>query len=194
MWSEDGQHPVVVDLSSRMLGRTVDRARLGLVRAESQRLPFQNDSCGLAYFHLSIHYGSWEMAIDEAFRVVVPGGRVVVWTIAPAAMEHSSLGRWFPKVVEIDSARFPDPGAIASRCVSLGGSTEVSITNEPISRRAGDWREAVRGRFVSTLQLLDDREIDEGLARFTSEFPDDDSEYHYELELTRISTVVQPLP
>jgi len=186
----DDIHPVVVDPSPAMLGNAIGDPGLALVRAEAQRLPLRDSTCGLAYFHLSIHYGDWPTAIDEAFRVVAPGGRIEVWTIAPAAIERSSLGRWFPRVIEIDTARFPDPADIARHCESRGGAVSVSSVNEPIARRAGDWREAVRGRFVSTLQFLDDEQIEVGLAKFTEEFPDEESEYPYHLELTRISTVV----
>ncbi len=189
-WCEHGQQPIVVDPSSGMLRRAGNRAGLGIVKAESRRLPFQEDSCSLAYFHLSIHYGNWRDAIDEAFRVVAPRGRIEVWTINPAAIEHSSLGRWFPKVVEIDTARFPDPADIVDHCTSRSGSVGMSVTTEPRARRVGDWCEAVRSRFVSTLQLLDDEEIDDGLARFAVEYPDVDAEYSYELELTRVSIVV----
>lgn len=192
-WNDSGQRPVIVDPSTAMLERSRRHRGLGLVRAQSQRLPFCDSTCGLAYFHLSIHYGDWSDAIDEAFRVVHAGGRIEVWTIAPKAIEGSSLGRWFPKVIEIDTARFPDPGRIARHCRSKGGFVDVSESSEPIARRAGAWQKAVRGRFVSTLQFLDDSEIEEGLTRFVAAYPDPDSEYAYELELTRISTVVRPL-
>jgi hypothetical protein len=189
-WRAGGIHPVVVDPSTAMLERASEHIGVSLIRAESERLPFRDGECGLAYFHLSIHYGDWKQAIDEAFRVVGSGGRIEVWTIAPSAIERSSLGRWFPRVIEIDTARFPDPGDIAYHCASLGGTVGTEVSAEPISRRVADWRDAVRGRFVSTLQLLDDDEIEEGLADFASEFPDEESEYPYHLELTRISTVV----
>lgn len=190
VWAADGGQAIVADLSPVMLAHAGHQAGVRLVQAEAQRLPLRGATCGLAYFHLSIHYGSWRRSIDEAFRVVAPGGRIEVWTIAPEAMSRSSLGRWFPKVIEIDRTRFPEPGDIARRCESRGASVAVSTVIEPITRRVGDWKEAVRGRFVSTLQLLDGNEIDEGLAAFSREFPDEESEYRYQMELTRISTVV----
>jgi len=188
--TEHEVRPVIIDPSPAMLAQAGRITGLGLVMAEAQRLPMSDNTCGLAYFHMSIHYGEWPKAVDEALRVVAPGGRVEVWTIAPAAIERSSLGRWFPRVVEIDTARFPEPVDIAGHCVSRGGTVSVSSVTEPIVRRAGDWTEAVRGRFVSTLQLLGDEEIEAGLAEFAAEFPDEDAEYAYSMELTRISTVV----
>lgn len=192
-WRGWGRLPVVVDSSPAMLEQARQNEGLTVVQARSQRLPLENDVAALAYFHLSIHYGDWKAALDEAFRVVAPGGRIEVWTIAPDAIERSSLGRWFPRVIEIDTERFPDPRQIAERCRANGSSAEMSRTGESIVRSAREWERAVRGRFVSTLQLLDDTEIDEGLARFAAECPNPESLYRYELELTRVGTVVQTL-
>ncbi len=189
-WVDHGRSPIVVDPSSAMLKRARRQGEVSVVQARSQGLPFDSDVAGLAYFHLSIHYGDWKAAIDEAHRVVRPGGRIEVWTMAPDAIARSSLGRWFPTVVEIDTERFPDPTLIAERCMVAGSAVDVSNSSEPIGRSARNWEEAVRGRFVSTLQLITDEEIEQGLARFTAQYPDSDSIYRYELGLTRISAVV----
>jgi len=192
-WVGRDRSPVVVDPSLLMLVGASQRRGVAVVRARSQSLPFADDVAELAYFHLSIHYGDWRAAIEEANRVVSPGGRIEVWTMAHDAIESSSLGRWFPRIIEIDTKRFPDPGAIAEFCRSHHLHVELSTFSEPIMRTAGDWTEVVRGRFVSTLQLLDDDEIDEGLARFNAEYPNPDSLYRYALRLTRISIIVGPL-
>jgi SAM-dependent methyltransferase len=183
----------VLDPSPVMLARASEQIGVAVVQARSQNLPFADDVAGLAYFHLSIHYGDWRAAVREAHRVVSPGGRIEIWTMSHDAIERSSLGRWFPRIVEIDKKRFPDPEAIAELCRLSNSSVELARTDEAIVRSAPDWAEAVRGRFVSTLQLLCDDEIDDGLARFALEYPNPDSLYRYELRLTRISILVDPL-
>ena len=192
-WLGSNQTPVVIDPSPVMLRSAIQHNGVVVVRARSQRLPFADDVAQLAYFHLSIHYGDWRAAIGEANRVVSPGGRIEIWTMTPDAIEHSSLGRWFPRIIEIDTQRFPDPVAIAEFCESHDLYVELTKSSESIVRTAGDWSKAVRGRFVSTLQLLDDSEIDRGLARFGAEYPNPDSLYRYALRLTRISIIVGPL-
>lgn len=192
-WRGDGRHPIVIDPSFPMLEGAARRYGVGVVQARSQRMPLKDDVASLAYFHLSIHYGDWEAALDEAFRVVAPGGRVEIWTMSHEAIQRSSLGRWFPSVVEIDTERFPDPELLVERCLASGTSTAATEVDEPIVRRATEWADAVRGRFVSTLQLLDDAEIASGLARFAVAYPNPDDLYRYELRLTRITTVVRPL-
>lgn len=193
LWAGPNRTPVVVDPSSVMLAGATQRKGVRVVQARSQSLPFADDVAELAYFHLSIHYGDWRAAIVEASRVVSPGGRIEIWTMSHDAIARSSLGRWFPRIIEIDMARFPDPEAIAELCRSHDSSVDLMTSSEPIVRTAGNWAEAVRGRFVSTLQLLDDNEIAQGLVRFGAEYPNPDSLYRYALRLTRISIIVGPL-
>lgn len=189
MWRGDDREPIVVDPATAMLTLARSHTGVRVVQAHSQALPFQDRTVGLAYFHLSIHYGDWQAALDEAMRVTAPGGRIEVWTIDPQTIERSSLGRWFPSVIEIDTARFPDPKRLAEHCATGGRQVAVSRTTELISRSAGEWIDAVQARFVSTLQLVDDEEIQEGLARFEKVYPDRDAPYHYELALTKIGMV-----
>ncbi len=192
-WQGTNRYPIVIDPSSAMLERARRDHGMSVIRAESQSLPLRDDLASLAYFHLSIHYGDWAAALNEAFRVVAPGGRIEIWTMSHEAIQRSSLGHWFPRVVEIDSERFPDPGLLAERCSMSGSAVAVTAESEPIVRRAGEWADAVRGRFVSTLQLLTEPEIDDGLKHFFAEYPDAHEPYRYELRLTRISTVIRPL-
>jgi ubiquinone/menaquinone biosynthesis C-methylase UbiE len=189
-WVGAKRFPVVVDPASAMLTRASRHGGVAVVRATAQALPFQDHVAALAYFHLSIHYGDWRRSIAEALRVTRPGGRIEVWTMDREAIARSSLGRWFPKVVEIDQERFPDPADLARQLASNGRSVAISSTSETVDRSAADWADAVRARFVSTLQLLDDAEIAEGLAGFDAAHPDPDGRYRYELVLKRISTTV----
>ncbi len=189
-WVGAKRFPVVVDPASAMLTRASRHGGVAVVRATAQALPFQDHVAALAYFHLSIHYGDWRRSIAEALRVTRAGGRIEVWTMDREAIARSSLGRWFPKVVEIDQERFPDPADLARQLASNGRSVAISSTSETVDRSAADWADAVRARFVSTLQLLDDAEIAEGLAGFDAAHPDPDGRYRYELVLKRISTTV----
>jgi len=186
-WVGPDRHPVVVDPAKSMLVRASQHRGIDVVCGIAQALPFRNGTAALVYFHLSIHYGDWRRSVDEALRVTEPGGRIDIWTMGSEAIEQSSLGQWFPKVVEIDRERFPDPSVIAAHCAGGGARVEIAHTSE---RPAGDWMDAVKERFVSTLQLLDDAEISAGLDRFTAANPDRDAPYRYELMLTRITTTV----
>jgi SAM-dependent methyltransferase len=181
--------PIVVDIEPAMCARASARG-LDTVLASSEALPFTDGSAAMAYFHLSIHYGSWRTALDEARRVVAPGGRIEIWTFDRAGLEASSLARWFPSVARIDAERFPDPGRIAAHLTGGGAAVAVQSWPDPVEWIAREWEDAVRARYVSTLQLLDDDEIERGLAAFRAVHPDPSSRYRYSLRFLRISALV----
>jgi len=164
------------------MARAARERGLPAVVADGRRLPLKGGTAGLVYFHLSLHYGGWEVMLAEAVRVLGPGGMVAAWTFSREHFRHSLLARWFPSIAPIDEARFPDPDLLWARMWALGleGVTQVPET-EVVSRRAGDWEAAVRAGFISTLQLLHPAEVEEGLAGFHQEHPDPDEVLHYRL-------------
>lgn len=182
-WAEEiGAQAVVVDPSPDMNRRCrLGFPSLAVVRAEAERLPFGDDVARLAYFHLSIHHTVWRQALAEAARVVEPGGTVAVMTLGPDHHERSMLQRWFPRVSELDMARFPDPVDLVGNLEELGATVEMIRTIQVKRRRTGDWIDAVRARFVSTLQLLTDEELEAGLDRIAMVHPDDDAPLEYEM-------------
>jgi hypothetical protein len=98
----------------------------------------------------------------------------------------SALGRWFPSVVELDSERFPAIDALSERLERTGATVEVDHLPEMIERTAASWQAAVRNRFVSTIQLLTDAEIEEGLDRFTEVYGAGDKPYLYTVDFVRL--------
>lgn len=88
-----------VDLSSEMLA--VARERLGaatkLVAADAERLPFCDSSFDAAWCNDSFHhYPDPERAAFQAWRVLAPGGTLVIgdaWQPAPA---RAIMNAWMP--------------------------------------------------------------------------------------------------
>jgi SAM-dependent methyltransferase len=190
VWAAMGRAAVALDISEAMMVKASEHRHVTAVQGSGETLPFADQSFGLAYFHMSIHYGDWRRSLTEARRVVRPGGRIEIWTFDPAAMARTSLGRWFPSVAAIDSERFPDPTDLAAHCASIVSTVAVSTADEPIVRTAAAWEHAVRGRFVSTLQLIDDRELEEGIGAFREQYPNDDTAYRYIAPFTAVTCVV----
>lgn len=180
--------PVVVDPSAQMC--SIARARRGpeVVTGRAEALPFVDGCAGLVYFHLSIHYSALDMAIDEACRVARPDARIEIWTFAPEAMASSALAGWFPSIGPIDAARFPAIDEIVARLSQSCTSVEVRSVPEVVERTAGSWREAVRNRFVSTLQLISEEELEDGLSRFAEMYPRPTDVYRYTIDFVRIRT------
>lgn len=190
VWAGMGRSAVVVDISEAMVKKASEHRHVVVARGAAESLPFTDNAFGLAYFHMSIHYGDWRRALSEAVRVVRGGGRIEVWTFNPSAMHETSLGRWFPTVASLDRERFPDPSDLASHCAKSVASVDVCTTDETIIRTARAWEEAVRGRFVSTLQLIDESELESGIRNFREEYPDDESVYRYNAPFTTVTCVV----
>ncbi len=189
-WVAPGVTPIVVDPSTSMCLEAAARDGVAVVRGSSQHLPLRDDVADLVYFHLSIHYGRCREAIDEALRVVAPGGVVEIWTFAPESMASSALARWFPRIGELDAARFPPIDMLTDNLGRTAAGVTVEQLPEVVERTAASWQTAVRNRFVSTIQLLSDREIAEGLERFSAAYGDGDEPYRYTIEFVRIRAAV----
>jgi len=190
VWATLGRSALVLDVSDAMVDKAKNRSGVSVVQGDAETLPFQHAQFGLAYFHMSIHYGDWRKSLSEAVRVVRPGGRIEVWTFAPEDLAGTSLGRWFPSVVGIDTARFPSPHDLANHLGPLVQSVTVETAPEEMERTARSWVESVRGRFVSTLQLVDATELDAGVAAFRTRYPNDDDVYRYSAPFTAVTCVV----
>lgn len=185
-WVRPGVTPIVVDPSASMCREASSRDGVVVVKGESQHLPLRDNVADLVYFHLSIHYGSYRAALEEAARVVAPTGTIEIWTFAPESMASSALARWFPSIARLDAERFPPIGMLTESLERSGSTVEIDQLPEVVERTAASWQAAVRNRFVSTIQLLTDDEIEDGLARFTQEYGDGDEPYRYSVDFVRL--------
>ena len=185
-WVRPGVTPIVVDPSASMCREASARDGVVVVRGESQHLPLRDDVAQLVYFHLSIHYGSYGAALEEASRVVAPTGTIEIWTFAPESMASSALAHWFPSIAQLDAERFPPIGMLAETLERSGATVEIDQLPEAVERTAASWQAAVKNRFVSTIQLLTDDEIEAGLARFTDVYGDADELYSYSVDFVRL--------
>jgi len=167
----DGYFPVVVDPSAAQRARAA-ALDLPVVGGVGQALPFADDSFDMAYFHLSLHYGDWRAALAETVRIVRPGGKLWIWTFSREYLETSFTGRWFPSVGMHDLARFPEIDDVVAHLTASGMvSIETGTVIEQVERTVSSWEEAFRARFVSTLQLIDEDELETGIQRFLDEHP-----------------------
>jgi SAM-dependent methyltransferase len=189
VWASQGHLPVVLDPAEEMTAPAGDRG-LAVVRGVSQAIPFRDGTFDLVWFHLSLHYGDWRRALDEALRVTHRGGRIEIWTLGADHHSASLLARWFPSVPRIDAARFPDPAAVESYLAEQAASVARSEVVERRYRLAGEWLAAAEAGFVSTLQLIDAEELQAGLAGFRQAYPDPTTEIGYEVRFDRIVAVV----
>lgn len=164
--------------------RTAGKA-VGFKRGEAERLPFKSDWFDLAFLRLVVHLVDRTKVLPELRRVLAPGGRTVIATFDPAHFGSFWLTRFLPSVERIDRARFPEPGLLAAE---LGAAGFAEMVVQPLEERATMTREQalerIRGRYISTLHLLDEDELAAGLAQAERELP---AEVEIELRWTVVS-------
>jgi ubiquinone/menaquinone biosynthesis C-methylase UbiE len=152
-----------VDPSEEMLRRA--RARpgtrgIGWKLAPAERLPFEAGWFDAAHLHLVVHaLADRGQAFAEAARVLARDGRLAIATFALEHFDRFFLNPYFPSIAAVDGARFPDPGVLAAELEGAGlGDAAVERISQPVRAEPGDVLERVRGRYISTLHLLEPAE------------------------------------
>ncbi|HZI36259.1 MAG TPA: methyltransferase domain-containing protein [Gaiellales bacterium] len=158
-----------VDPSSEMLDQAKRRGARGVgwKQAAAEHLPFKEGWFDAAHAHLVMHVvDDIGAALSEMARVLCPGGRLVVVSFRREHFDRFHLNPYFPSLADIDRARFPDPAAL-SAAIGEAGFQDVAERglHQQVTLAPEAVLERVRGRYISTLHLLDEREYRDGLAR-----------------------------
>lgn len=147
--------------------------RVGLKQGTAEALPFKDAWFDRAVLRLVVHLVERPRALPELARVLAPGGRIAVATFAPDHFEWYWLVGVFPEVGEIDRVRFPDPRTLEAELAVAGftgARTRLLPQRGRLSREEALAR--IRGRYISTLRLLDDDAFTAGLERAERELPE----------------------
>jgi ubiquinone/menaquinone biosynthesis C-methylase UbiE len=173
--AERGARVWGVDPSEDMLreARSNAAGKAAFKQARAEALPFKDGWFDRAVLRLVVHLVERPQALREVARVLGPGGRIVIATFAPSSFEDFWVARVFPQVVEIDRRRFPERDQLADE-LGLAGFANVGTRRLAQKGRLtrAEALERIRGRFISTLRLLDEQAVADGLARAARELPD----------------------
>lgn len=173
--AERGARVWGVDSSPAMLAeaRTHAGRRIGFKEGLAEALPFKDAWFERAVLRLVVHLVDRERALAELARVLAPGGRLVVATFSPGHFERYWLTQVFPEIARIDEERFPPPALLTAELAAAGfAETRVRRLSQHARLTRAEALERVRGRFISTLRLLDEDAFAAGLARAERELPE----------------------
>jgi ubiquinone/menaquinone biosynthesis C-methylase UbiE len=161
-----------VDRSPEML--EVARSRVGgagLKLGSAEELPFKEGWFERATMWLVAHLVDRPRAFAEAARVLEPEGRFAVATFDPSYFEEFWLNELFPSMEAVDRARFPTAEELTAE---LADFAEVRLTR--LSQTGSLTREhaleRIRGRHISTFDLVSEEEYQAGLERAERELPE----------------------
>jgi ubiquinone/menaquinone biosynthesis C-methylase UbiE len=176
-----------VDPSPEMLSRArarPDAAGIGWKQAAAERLPFTSGWFDAAHMHLVVHtLADRPAALAEIGRVLMPDGRIAIATFAKEHFARFLLNPYFPSIASIDGARFPDPAALTNELEAAGfRAPAIERISQPVSADPRDVLERVRGRYISTLHLLEPGEYADGLARLERDVAAGRGPFAYSLE------------
>src|SRR2546430_14288390 len=94
-------------------------------------------------------------------------------TFDPAHFDRYWLNELFPSLERIDRARFPSPDVLESELRAAGFASIELTRGSQTSEITRDVALAkVRGKHISTFDLIDDAEYEAGLAPAEHELPD----------------------
>lgn len=164
-----------VDVSAEMLAVARERVPrgVGLKLAPAEDLPFRDATFERAVLTLVVHHLDRPRAFGEIARVLEPGGRLALLTFDPPSFEGYYLNRYFPSIRAIDSARFPDAQSL-ERDLREAGFADLGVhrheEHRSISREEALAK--IRGRHISTFQLIGEDEYASGLEQAERELPD----------------------
>jgi ubiquinone/menaquinone biosynthesis C-methylase UbiE len=170
-----------IDASPEMLAvarrRVPPNVRLKLARAESP--PFKEAWFDRVIYWLVVHLLDRPAAFRAAWRLLAPGGRACIVTFDSTYFADYWLNQYFPRFEAIDRERFPTADRLESELRGAGFEQVRILRHHQRDRIDRETALAkVAGRHISTFDLLEPEEYEEGRARVERELP---AEVEYEI-------------
>lgn len=156
-----------LDKCPEMLGEAIKKAFVvHLVEGDACALPFENSSFDYVKIRFAFHHFlDKEAAVDEAKRVLKPGGELSIFNLAHDYSKDWWAYRYFPSIEEIDSERFLSSRAMFEILEKRGFSVQATIRTSIKRFYFFDLIAEAENRDMSQLNLISEREYQTGLAR-----------------------------
>jgi ubiquinone/menaquinone biosynthesis C-methylase UbiE len=163
-----------IDASAEMLAVARDRvpATVRLKHARAEEPPFRDGWFERLVYWLVIHLIDRPAAFAAAHRLLADGGRACVLSFDAAHFDDYWANPFFPRFEELDRARFPTADELEAE-LRGAGFRDVRLIRH--TRREVLDRETaltkIRGRHISTFDLLEPDEYERGRERAEAELP-----------------------
>lgn len=162
-----------VDVSPEMLEVARTRAGVaGLKLGTAEQLPFKDGWFERATMWLVAHLVDRPLAFAEARRVLSPDGRFAVATFDPSYFDAFWLNELFPSMERADRERFPTADELDRELRTGGFEPRLLRLSQRGSLARDDALERIRGKHISTFDLISGDEYEAGLARAERELPE----------------------
>jgi SAM-dependent methyltransferase len=155
------------------VARTRAGTRIRFEQASAERLPFPDGSFERATMISVVHHVDRPAAFAEIGRVLQIGGRLAISNADPDGFAQMWLMRWFPELLPRELARFPSNDELVAEVRAAGFET-VRVERVALARRFTREQALakIRGKHISSFDLLSEAEYRAGLERAQRELPD----------------------
>jgi ubiquinone/menaquinone biosynthesis C-methylase UbiE len=168
LMKETNAKVIGLDPSAGMLGKACKKRAGCWLRADAQNLPLIDNRFDAAIIMLVLqHVDDEPLALAEAWRMLKPGGKLVVVTVSQARIKRHIM-RHFPGLVEIDLHRFLPIPELKWHLKDVGFErvrthfVNMSKNLQPVESIISNFRK----RYISTLILVSPLDFETGLVKF----------------------------
>lgn len=156
---------VAVEPAAAMRAQAQPRERVSWMAARAEQLAVRHGVADLVWISDAVHYLELYCAAQEARRALKPRGRVVVRSTFPDQFEQTEWMRWFRSARTFDAQRVPTVDQIVTAFGRAGLELESrSTVYQPVARDLHELADRVGERAISTLEIIDDDEFEQGLS------------------------------
>ena len=179
LWEFTNSRIVGLDISPDMLKTAKTKpsaANIEWIEADAETIPYAGKAfdCVFTVFALH-HFRDKHRALEEIFRVLKPGGRLVIATASHGMLKKEIVFQIFPGLLRIESSRFPSLPQLR-RLLSAAGFINLAVhrvTGYPAWLTKEAYIRWILQKPISTFHLLSEKNFKEGLRRFqTTDIPE----------------------